>query len=434
MQIGLRTSGQNRQAASHLRVELSNEWPMKPIYSQHNHHHQGSYGNGVGESRRRYVDSFAVSSKPHYVQPRSAAASASTSELTSTASSPANKSNHIEDGTNEETAANNTDRPRSNYVASTLVECGIEHDNCGEHEKALKAFRAALKAQRLSLGCNHLCIAHTLGNMGAVYLKQGRLFLASQALEEAIRMKLKFRMKENDPKQSKIYLGDILNNLGNVAYLRGDFTTSMKYYRTTLKDARSFGKRCDGGDDSGSEQKVLMDTELANALHNIGRLHIHQKEWDAALSVLTECHRLEETTFGADSIRLADTLELIGFVHFSSSNLKAAMTYFSEALSLHRNMHGPLHADVASCLLHIGMVREATGDLKDAWEVYTKSRDVFVRVGVDFSHRGLKAARRSIASIEHLLALEKSNETEQSTTRFIPIEQREIGNGVHFEA
>ena len=472
VQIGLSPSGRNGQLSSQLRVELSNEWPMKQIPHQHR---QGNAYNSP--SRRRYVDSFAVTSEPQYVQPRSATGSTTTgtSTLTCSALSTAYKyGNQNGGGTGESKTGEGgmtvsgggvaaktggaATRPTSNYVASTLIECGVEHHDCGEHEKALKAFRAALKAQKLSLGDEHLCIAHTLGNMGAVYLKQGRLFLASQALEEAIRMKLKFRIAEDDPKHSKIYLGDILNNLGNVAYLRGDYTTSLKYYKTTLKDARRFDKQREkdcrddsneeeetrSDDNKNQEQKYLLHKEVANALHNIGRLHIHQNEWDAALSVLTECHRMEEALYGADNIRLASTLELIGFVHFSSSNLDAAMTYFSQALPMHRNAHGPLHEDVATCLLHIGMVQEATGDVKDAWEIFTKSRDIFVRVGVDFSHRGLKAARRSIASIEHLLSNEVEQQQQQRQKResnkrphhnqFVTIEQREMGDARHFEA
>jgi tetratricopeptide (TPR) repeat protein len=293
------------------------------------------------------------------------------------------------------------------YVASALVDSGVEHHARGEPEHALKAFHVALKAQRLSLGKDHICIAHTLGNIGAVYLRQGKLLLANEALEDALGMKVRLIAKQKRSGQkSEMLLAETMNNLGNVAYLRGDYTTSLKYYRTTLKDLRVHK----------GPQK-----DLANALHNIGRINIHHKEWDAALSVLTECNRIERVVYGPDHILLADTHQLIGFVHLTSSNLDAAMRSFSEALSILRTVYGPVHADVATCLFNIGMVREARGNLKDAWEVYTKARDIYNRLRLEDTHRGLKAARRSIANVEQRISSTKDS----AAFKFLPIEQRE---------
>jgi tetratricopeptide (TPR) repeat protein len=408
--------------APYLQVEIANQWSKHEQQQQHllaSHHEE-----------RRYSDNFAVSSRPHFVQPRSAAS------VASPIVQPKEK-RLVEKNDKEDIAT-------MGHVASTLVECGVEHHTRGEYELALKAFRAALKAQRLTLGTEHLCIAHTLGNIGAVYLRQGKLFLAANNLDEALRMKNKFRTKEQDPNTSNISLAGILNNLGNIAYLRGDYETSHKYYKSTLKDLRSSSS-------SSSDRKAvqLSQTHLAHTLHNIGRLHILQHEWFAARSVLAECHRIEVQLYGPRDLRLVDTLELLGLVHYSSSlsltnntSLDLAMTTFSEALAILRNGHGKVHPAVASCLLHIGMVLEARGDLQDAWDMYSRAQDIFVRLSSsssgtatttttnDSHHRGLNAARRSMAKTEQKLLLltkdENISETKKSSSPFVPIGELEL--------
>jgi tetratricopeptide (TPR) repeat protein len=333
---------------------------------------------------RRYVDSFAACYQPESVQNQTML--------------------------KDEKANKKSSGGTSNFVASTLVDSGVEHHSRGEYEKALKAFAAALNAQRLSLGGEHICVAHTLGNMGSVYLRQGRLILASEALEEALRMKLQLRGKQSkeEQEQCSILVADLLNNLGNVAYLRRDYLTSLKHYLATLKDLRTHN---------------APEEELAKTLHNIGRLYVHQQEWDAALRILTECHRMECDLHGPDNILICDTLNLIGFVHVQSSSVDLALQSFILALSISQAAYGTDHPSIASSLLNIGMALEAKGQLKDAWESYDGARDIYKRVGADHTHDGLKATRRSIACIKRLLA-ERRDEG-RSRSKLVPIEKRD---------
>ena len=351
------------------------------------------FGEKEGLYEGRYVDSFAVSSERVYVQP----------QIPQTPKIPQTPQT-------SEDYANSPKASQSDYVGSTLVNSGVEFHIRGEFDKAQKAFYAALKAQRLILGDENLCTAHTLGNIGAVFLSQGKLQLATESLEEALRMKARIRNRqlELDEKPQKIQLGSLLNNLGNLAYFRGDFAKSLRCYQAALKDLRS---------QNGPEN------ECVKILHNIGRLHVLQKEWDAALSVLKQCERAEQKLYGFNHVDLTATIRLIGFAHYSVSSMEPALNYFDRALYIFREAYGDYHPDVGVSLLHIGMVIEATGDLKDAWEYYDKARDVLLRAGVDHEHSGLSAARRSIAKVERLI-LARLQESIRSRTQFIPIEAR----------
>jgi tetratricopeptide (TPR) repeat protein len=377
VQIGSQRNRDDGSAGNQHFVELSGDVSTKP------------------KKECRYIDSFAVSSQPKYGQLQTILE---------------------EEDENTDTKNNKTGRGTTsskNYVASALVDSGVGHHSRGEYGKALNDFAEALNTQRISLGGEHICIAHTLGNMGSVYLKQGRLIMASEALEEALRMKLRLRRKQNkkEKKRCTILVADLLNNLGNVAYLRNDYSTSLKYYRATLEDLRTH---------NGPEE------ELAKTLHNIGRLNVHQQEWDVALSVLTECHRMECDLYGADSILIGDTLNLLGFAHAQSSSADLALQSYSVVLSISLAAYGTDHPSIASSLLNIGMALEAKGQLEAAWKSYDKARDIYKRVGADHTHRGLKAARRSIAYIEHVLA--ERIDGDPSRFSFVPIaEQRDVG-------
>jgi tetratricopeptide (TPR) repeat protein len=320
--------------------------------------------NSPNSKEQRSVSSFVITSQPQFVQP-------------------------------QEPVKVQQDKPEpqkkspQNDVAYDLVKSGVEHHKNGELVMALKAFQAALQVQMLSIGEEHPFIAHTLANVGAVYLKQGQLFLASEALEEALEMKKRLRDHcDDEAGKSKIIIADVLNNLGNVAFLRGDYALSLYFYRTVLKDLRS----SDG-----------PDNELANALHNIGRLNVLKEEWDAALSVLTEALRIERELYGPKNVLVGDTLELIGFVRLSSGDHDDAMISFSEALSIFQAKYGAVDPNVATSLVNVAMVMERRGELQGAWHAYVTARDVFVKLGVENSHRGLRAACRSIEAIELLI-------------------------------
>jgi tetratricopeptide (TPR) repeat protein len=188
------------------------------------------------------------------------------------------------------------------FSALSLIKRGVEHHHNGEYEDALRTFQVALKTQRNVLGEQNPAVAHTLANIGAVFLRQGQLCLAGEALEKALQMKKSFSNNcKDEGTKSKIVYADVLNNLGNVAYLRGHYPLSMYFYRTGLKELR---------------KRKEVDRELANVLHNIGRLYVIKEEWDVALSVLSQCLRIEEDLHGKNEVALAGTIELIGFVTF----------------------------------------------------------------------------------------------------------------------
>lgn len=333
-----------------------------------------------------------------------------------------NSSLKPENGRNTNSKRNTDD---AGYVGSTLVESGINHYAHGEYEKALKAFNTALKTQRVSIGDEDICIALTLGNLGAVYLQQRDLDKAEALLLESLQMKRRLK--------PTMVVADTLNNIGNCYNLRGNNERSLEYYREALEDLRTKNGRRE---------------DIANALFNMGRLEFQQRDWDAARNMLTEAWRMTRDIHGPNHVFVAQTLDLIGLVQLSTNDLDAAMISFTKviwvlryvrlhqlerpkedyylecsclrshsrvpfhfftfykALGIYRRLHGPLHLDVANSLFHVGMVREAKGELADAWESYTTTRDLYSRLGTDSDHPGFTTVRQSISKVEKAIARE----------------------------
>lgn len=279
--------------------------------------------------------------------------------------------------------------------ARQLVKAGVAQHMDGNYDEAIKSFQAALKAQILHYGADHLMVAHTYANIGAVYLKQGQLDLAGEALHKSLETKEQLRaLCDDENARRKISVADVLNNLGNLAYRQGNFMQSMQFYRQNLRELRG--------------REAPADKDLANALHNMGRLHVIRKEWDAASSILTQCQKVEEELFGPKSLQLADTLELIGYVHLSNRCYDNAMIAFSEALSIHQRHLGAVHENVATALINVAMVMEGQGSLKNACHTYATARDVFRKLGVPEDNRSLQVASRSYESLKWRIRNDKS--------------------------
>ncbi len=289
--------------------------------------------------------------------------------------------------------------------ARKLVKVGVEHHKHGEFEQAVHVFQEALMLETQLYGRDHPIVAHTQSNLGSVYLRQGRLHLAEEALQISLEVKEQARLKcETESEKQAIIISDVLNNLGNLAYLQGNYTKSMQFYRQNLKELRKRG---------------APDTDLANTLHNIGRLHIIRQEWDAASTILAQCQKVEEALFGPKSPQLADTLELIGYIHLTHKSFDNAMIAFSDALSIHQRNLGAVHENVATALLNVAMVMEGQGNVKHACQTYETARDVFREIEVDEKHSGFLAAARGYANLKAQLRSEKKKgEREKYASEF----------------
>ena len=314
-----------------------------------------------------------------------------------------------------------------------MIDKGMGHYNHGRYDEAIECFRSVLRNKTpkefgggeeedgvVVVADYRPFIAQTMASIGSIYLNQGRLDQASQALLEALQLiqqlrdgvgysnngdaaNLAGRDEGGDVGMNKynktipMSTVGILNNLGSIALLRRDHDTSLKYYRAALIDAR---RHLHIHHDEAVDDDHAKD--VAKTLHNIGRVLIFQKEWNAALSVLTEALQVEEELcLGCNenemsmpgdmdakaterhTIHHVDTLNLIGFVLLELGEADQSLIVFAEVLTIVRKNYGLFHEKVANSLVHVAMAVERQGRLAAARKSYQTALDVFHDLGYD---------------------------------------------------
>ena len=190
------------------------------------------------------------------------------------------------------------------YPGSDLIETGVNNYTKGEYGVALQAFTEALKTQR---DCFHrgddIFVALTLGNLGAVYLQQGNFVEAERVLQESLEIKKRLA--------PSMLMADTLNNLGNCANMRGDYTNSCLYYEEALEEIRS---------------KNGPRVDEINALFNIGRLEIQREHWTKAMISLSEACRMAKEHYGSNSEFVGMSYEGFCMLVFGLKSLSSDLT------------------------------------------------------------------------------------------------------------
>jgi len=261
------------------------------------------------------------------------------------------------------------------YVSAQLADDGVQAYLDGDFDKALKSLTTALKTQQLTLGNDDLVVAHTLGNIGAVYIAMGALIEAMQALQQCLDIKMKLRsdlnLKLPDGIEA-VTLADTLSNLGGASFLRGEYIDAMSYYQSCLKELTE-------GPIPGSK------VEIANVLYNIGNVHCLRNELDDALVAMLESLQLSQAavTEGADASLLPEVLEKIGAIYMNQQRFDDAMNVFLEALTITKTTLGSDHVDCGVSAYNVGMVYECKGEIGLATQSYNVALDIFQNNGIN---------------------------------------------------
>lgn len=278
------------------------------------------------------------------------------------------------------------------YVGSGLVVNALQSYGNGDYESALKTLVTALKTQRLTLGDTDICVAHTLGNIGSIYLKMGPEWssYAIEVLEEALGIKLDLKSNPHfqPPKGCKdVILHDTLNNLGSAHAFAGDYIQAMAYYQDALKEITS-------------DASSTSAEDLANALYNIGNIHCLMEEYEDALLALGESLDIVQSTFGEDDIQAAEILEKIGAVHLATRDIDQAMTAFLESLRILKVTLGSDNIDCAPCLFNMARAYEMKGENVKAMDAMAIALEIFQRKGSKVNEGVIDKVRQKMMSIK----------------------------------
>lgn len=185
------------------------------------------------------------------------------------------------------------------------------------------------------------------------YASAKRLFLNTLTLAEA------------KPNPDRLYLAQVLNNLGFVHQCIHDFVLADQYYARSLEIYRALNN----GDSA----------EFAIALHNAGRTAYLQKNSKAAWNYWTEELDMWKRLKNPDCTHyVATCLQACGEVMADAGEFERARRNFEQALELRQNVLPSNHADIADNFFLLARLCEAQKDRPAARTYFKKALPLFV--------------------------------------------------------
>jgi tetratricopeptide (TPR) repeat protein len=229
-----------------------------------------------------------------------------------------------------------------------LVGLGLSLSNQEKYEEADRRFRQALRIDRARNDPVH--VAYDLQALGENQLYQGKLDQAEPIIREALALRSRSQGLLSPG------VGDNLNTLGRIAYMRHDLPTAERYFVGNLAVYR----------------KVLgLDhPDSATIMNNLARVLLEQRRYDDAAPLLERAIEIGERERGEAIDYMAFAYSNLAIVRSHTGRLRDAEALFGKAIAIARkNKHpslGPTLADLAQLKCSTGRTAEGLKLLDEA--------------------------------------------------------------------
>jgi tetratricopeptide (TPR) repeat protein len=233
-----------------------------------------------------------------------------------------------------------------------------------------------------------------LGSLGIILANMGRLKEADKyytcLLDE---------LPSNNPLRVGLYC-----NLGLLADRKGEYDTSLKWYRKSLKLAMKICPfdslnivnmhNCIGliYQEKGYFNRALKTYRtavstfkraqikshpyIASVYSNIGIVYQSKEKFSKALSFYKKSLALRKKYLPRNHPNIGGSYNNIGSIYYSLAKLDLALKYFNRSLEIRLKSLPSQHEDVALSYANIGLVYEDKDDLKQALTYFQKATDI----------------------------------------------------------
>src|SRR5215471_3882620 len=284
-------------------------------------------------------------------------------------------------------------------VAMSLNRIGVVHASKGEYQDALDFYQKSMaiwqesvngsdgfkpKSKAEIINDKH-GMADVLSNMGNVHYSRGDYALALEYHNKSLAWR-----EQIDDKQG---MAASLNSIGNVYYVKGDYATALDYLRRSLSLKESIGDK----------------QGMANSLNNIANTLRAQGSYQQALEQFKMSLALKQDL--GDRYGMAQTLGSIGSVHNSQGSYEQALEYYQESLRLLSDLGD--RAGAALVLNNIGAIYATQGNYALALNYHHKSLAIKKDVG---DKRGISMTLVNIGNVynsqgDYAQALQQYNQS-----------------------
>ena len=233
----------------------------------------------------------------------------------------------------------------------TLVGIGVVHMKLGQYPQALEKYQQALTIFQHAGKKNKKGLALTY--IGLIYRKLGDYPQALSFYQKALAIQ-----KEIDDKKGQ---GTTLNNIGLVYSLQGQYKKALEFYQQALMIRKQTNDK---------------DGE-ANTIGNIGENYSHLGQYDKSLEFYNQALLIAREI--GDKIREGDMLNGIGIVYDNTGKHTQSLNIYQQALVL-RQQYGSKE-EQAETIGNIGLVYSNLGQYAKSLEFHQQALAISQQIG-----------------------------------------------------
>ena len=121
-----------------------------------------------------------------------------------------------------------------------------------------------------------------------------------------------------------------------------------------------------------------LNPDTAARYHNIGKILLIQKDYDAASTCHYEALDIRLKLYGLNHADTADSYYEIGRDQLEKKDYKSALQSFEQALDIIQNLHGKIHQDVSFTCIQIGVTKYRLKEYDSALHWHQQALDISV--------------------------------------------------------
>jgi serine/threonine protein kinase/tetratricopeptide (TPR) repeat protein len=255
--------------------------------------------------------------------------------------------------------------------AEVLLRLGAVLQLTGKWEAAEAYFLQALSDSTRFGGAT--LQAQCCRALGSLYRTRGDFAVALEWLDQA---RLRYTPSPIPPGDQGAGLCEVLNEIGNLYYQKGDYDLARAHLNESL-----------------SLSRALAHTALvATALHSLGNVTFDQGDYLTTRALYEESLALRRQL--NDKVGIASTLNNLGILASYQADYAATEAYYMESLAI-RRLIGDRYNEAVS-LNNLGIVAKEQGDQERALVLYEESLAIHQELG---SKQGMAYARNNIAAL-----------------------------------
>jgi tetratricopeptide (TPR) repeat protein len=238
-------------------------------------------------------------------------------------------------------------------VATSLNNLGAMYSYQGRYKEAEPLCLRSIEISKIQQGED---LAISLNNLGGVYFHQGRY----SEVEPLYLTSLDISKKKWG--ESNLIVSEIFDNLGRLYCHQGLYTESESFHLKAIKINES--------------QLGFEHTKVAKNLNNLAELYREKGDYIKAEPLYLRAIEINEFKLGVDHLDLADNLNNLALLYAAEGNNSKAKPLYLRSLEIRECKLGVYHPRVSDSFNNIANLYQSEGDYNEAERLYLRSLEI----------------------------------------------------------